>query len=63
VRATVYDRHGEEIRVISDNEMPAGTHSINWDGRDGSGQVVPSGTYLVLINKSNPERLKLVVIK
>jgi hypothetical protein len=63
VRAIVYSRHGQELRVLSDGDLPTGTHSISWDGRDNSNSLVPSGTYVVLIKKSNPERLKLVVIK
>jgi hypothetical protein len=39
----VYDITGRLIRSLSDRQGPL----FLWDGRDGSGSVVPAGTYLI----------------
>lgn len=46
VRLTVYDLHGRVIRVLLDGARSAGVHQIAWDGEDGAGRPVASGTYL-----------------
>lgn len=45
VRIAVYDLAGRQRAVLADGEFPAGTHSVNWDGTDGSGHPVGSGVY------------------
>ncbi len=46
VNLTVYNLNGQEIRSLVTKQLPAGTHSCSWDGRNNSGKVVPTGTYL-----------------
>ena len=43
VRLVIYDILGRRVRTLIDEEMPAGSHSIVWDGRDARGQVAASG--------------------
>lgn len=45
-RLTVLDVAGRLIRTLIDDGMPQGNHAAVWDGRDGSGRQVGSGTYL-----------------
>ncbi len=45
VSITVYDCSGRRVAVLVDDELDAGTHSVTWDGRDGGGSDVASGTY------------------
>ncbi|MBU1073653.1 T9SS type A sorting domain-containing protein, partial [bacterium] len=47
-RATlaVYDMRGHRVRTLHDGDMPAGTHTAIWDGRDASGRGLPSGGYV-----------------
>jgi flagellar basal-body rod modification protein FlgD len=42
---SVYDSNGLEIRTIYCGWKENGEHTINWDGRDESGEIVPDGTY------------------
>ncbi|MBK7142370.1 MAG: T9SS type A sorting domain-containing protein [bacterium] len=37
---------GQEVARLVNGEVSAGTHSVEWDGRDISGEVVASGVYL-----------------
>jgi hypothetical protein len=46
VTLIVYDITGCKIRTLVSERMSAGTHSVNWDGRDDNGQPVGSGVYL-----------------
>ncbi len=41
----VYDLAGRLVRTLVDEVLPATTHSVEWQGRDDRGRVVPSGTY------------------
>ncbi len=45
VSITVYDCSGRRVAVLVDGELDAGAHSVAWDGRDGRGNDVASGTY------------------
>jgi flagellar hook assembly protein FlgD len=42
---SLYDTQGRLVRDLIDRWMPAGTHAIEWDGTDVSGNAVASGAY------------------
>ena len=46
VRLSLYASNGQHIRTLVDEERPAGSYSVIWDGADGAGQSVASGVYL-----------------
>ena len=48
--AQVYDVSGRLVKVLLNQDMPAGTHSIQWNGNDGRGQPVGSGTYFLRLS-------------
>jgi choice-of-anchor B domain-containing protein len=52
VRLKVYNVVGKEIRTLVDEVQQAGSHRIVWDGRDESGDLVPSGVYLYRLETS-----------
>ncbi len=45
-RIEVYNSIGQRVAVLVDEELRAGTHLIEWNGRTDSGQTVASGMYL-----------------
>jgi flagellar hook assembly protein FlgD len=46
VTMRVFDLLGHEVRtIISDEGRAAGQNTVAWDGRDASGNIVPSGLY------------------
>jgi flagellar basal-body rod modification protein FlgD len=45
VRVEVYDSIGRVVKTIFLGQKEAGSHSIQWDGTDSSGNLVPDGTY------------------
>ena len=46
VNLSVYDVRGALVKVLSDGQLAAGSHSFTWDGRNEQGLPVPSGVYL-----------------
>lgn len=49
VKLTIYTASGREVRTLVDGFMPAGEHSVRWDGRTAAGQAAPSGVYFYRI--------------
>ncbi|MBM3308489.1 MAG: T9SS type A sorting domain-containing protein, partial [Candidatus Eisenbacteria bacterium] len=45
VEVVIYNLAGREVRAIFSGELPAGAHSVTWDGRTSDGSVAASGTY------------------
>lgn len=46
-RIAVYDLKGALIRVLLDEDLPAGRHEAAWDGRLADGREAASGVYLL----------------
>jgi hypothetical protein len=49
LQVSIVDLRGRWVRTLVARRFAAGAHAIVWDGLDGSGQAVPSGTYLFRI--------------
>ena len=49
IALSIFDVSGRLVIRLLDENRPAGRHEISWDGTDGSGKSVPSGTYLYRI--------------
>jgi len=47
VSLAVFDMTGRRIAVVADQAYNAGSHTIEWNGKDSSGRAVSSGAYLV----------------
>jgi hypothetical protein len=46
VQLSVYDVRGRLVRSLVGERQEAGSHAVTWDGRNESGESVPSGIYL-----------------
>jgi len=46
VTIKVYDLLGQEIATLFSGDAQMGTYSLNWNGRDNSGNAVSSGSYI-----------------
>jgi len=45
-RLQIFDMGGRLITTLVEAIVPAGSHSVTWNGRDSSGRDVPGGVYL-----------------
>ena len=46
-RVEVLDVRGRRVALLHDGELDAGTHHLQWDGRDRARRLMPPGIYLV----------------
>jgi len=61
---TIYNVHGEVVRVLRDRFYQSGPHSVHWDGRDDRGTAVSSGVYFCTLRQSGvAETRKMVLIR
>jgi len=58
VELGVYNLRGQLVRSLVSGTQSAGEHSVIWDGRNDSGQVMPSGTYLYKVRANGYEETK-----
>ncbi len=49
ISVQIYDLAGRKVRELSGATGLAQRYSFTWDGRDGSAQIVPPGTYLLRV--------------
>jgi hypothetical protein len=42
----IYDLLGQEVRLLADQQKPAGNYSVQWDGKNDHGRYVTSGIYV-----------------
>ncbi len=60
----IYNLLGQEVRTLVSASMPAGYHDVNWDGKDRSGNLVPSGVYIYRIRtKEFSTANKMILVK
>jgi hypothetical protein len=62
VELRVFNMLGQLVRVLVDEHLPAGTHSVAWDGRDESGTNVPGGVYLCVLRANDFRATRKMVL-
>ena len=64
IELTIYNTLGERVRLLADGIRNAGPHQIPWDGKDGSGNHVVSGLYLIrLLSEEGCQTQKILLVK
>ncbi|MBU1950875.1 MAG: T9SS type A sorting domain-containing protein, partial [Candidatus Eisenbacteria bacterium] len=61
VHLVLYDIQGRVLRHLIDGNRKAGMQSILWDGRDGSGNKVPSGIYFYRIQTADQSATRKMI--
>ncbi len=60
----IYNALGREIRAMTVGDRSEATHCVIWDGKDRSGQPVPSGVYFLRCEaRGDPGATKLILIR
>lgn len=64
ISLNIYDLLGREIKTLISEDQAPGNYTVSWDGRDESGNIVPSGIYLYTLNAGNiVESKKMILMK
>jgi len=58
----LYDLAGREVRPLLDQTEVAGSHTMTFDGRNGSGEPLRAGLYLVRLDFGGERRVLKVVM-
>ena len=62
VRIQVYNVVGQVIRTLIDERKTAGEYTLHWDGTDGQGKGLPSGTYLYRLTAGDFSQTRLMTL-
>ncbi len=62
VRLTVYNTLGQTVAVLLDGNLPAGRHSVEWDGTDSFSRAVASGIYFYRLECSDFSDVKKMAL-
>ncbi len=64
VALRVYDVSGRLVKTLVDGYQPSGTGSVDWNGRNDQGRMVPSGVYFYRMDAPGySETVKMVLLK
>lgn len=61
-RLFIYDVNGARVRTLIDRELPAGAHSVEWNGTDSRGGTVASGVYYYRLEAGTASATKRMVL-
>ncbi len=63
-RLDIFNILGQRVTTLLDRDMPAGSHAVRWDGRDGNGRAVASGVYFYRLNAgTDVDKRKMILLK
>ena len=64
VRMEIVDQLGKTVKVLVDETVPQGNHSVQWNGRDSAGNECASGSYVCrMITGNQVTTHPLVIVK
>jgi hypothetical protein len=64
ISLTIYDVAGRRVRTLADGTIVPGRHVVRWDRRDGSGDAVAAGIYVLRMKAGvRTETAKIVVLR
>jgi len=58
----IYNILGEKVKILLDQDQPAGLYQINWDGKNDKGQSVSSGLYLYKLEVNGFSQAKRMLL-
>lgn len=62
VRLDIYNVKGQLVKTLVNGEMPGGTHSVVWNGRDNDNNAVASGVYFYRVSSPKATRTKRMLL-
>lgn len=61
VSLRIYDVAGRQVRALADGVLDAGTHSLEWNGRDDGGALVKAGLYFCRLDAGAAREARRIV--
>jgi len=61
-RLAVFAVDGRRLASLLDAELPAGSHAVDWRGRDEAGRELPSGLYLARLEAGGAVRVTKMLL-
>jgi len=62
VSISVFDMTGKRVATVSNEVYGAGSHTVEWNGKDSSGRAVSSGAYLVRMETEGQAESKKIML-
>jgi flagellar hook assembly protein FlgD len=62
VEVVIYNVAGREVVTLHKGELPAGPHSLTWDGRTSGGSMAASGAYWYLLRTPDGQTSRSMVL-
>ncbi|MFA5033877.1 MAG: T9SS type A sorting domain-containing protein [bacterium] len=62
VTVKIFNLSGQEVANLVDKEQNAGSYTINWNGKDKNGKLVPTGMYLYQLKSGSFSETKKMVL-
>ncbi len=62
VNLDVYTIEGKQVSQLVNQQIAAGEHTVNWNGKDAQGQRLPAGTYIGVLRTNKAQHtVKLII--
>jgi hypothetical protein len=64
IQISIYNTAGQRVKVLANQQYNPGHYSLQWNGTNESGSVVPGGIYLMIVRAGDKSQsLKISFIK
>ena len=61
-RLEIFDALGQRVAILWDGPLAAGSHRLQWDGRDERGRLLGSGVYFYRLHSGELSRVRRMVL-
>lgn len=62
VSAGIHNLRGQKVRLLLSRDLSAGTHTLDWDGKNDRGEGLPSGVYLIRISSGQASQTRKMLL-
>ncbi len=62
VKINVYDVRGRRVKTLTNSTMPAGAHTVSWDGTDNQGVRVAQGVYFYELKAGGSRQTRKMLV-
>ncbi len=61
-RIEIYNLKGQKVKTLLSEQLPAGQHSVVWDGKDANNKQVSSGIYFYKLQTGDFQKVKKMML-